>query len=371
MSTISLVKSAFGCKATLYTVLNCKKTSSQSELRSAYRKAALQFHPDRANASNNDNNGDTTLKFQAVSAAYQVLMDEQQRSAYDATGRVLEEHYDDDPFGSSSDNDEGNQQQHYAPRGKRQRPRDQKQQQWEDFFHSIFNEIISTGCTHEENAKLYPGSPQECDDVLRCYTMCKGNMQKVLECIVHATQDDIGRWRKYIIDPAILRGEVDDFFNVNATKKVMPSKVSKKRQTIMTLEDSSSSDDDAVSTAKRKCSSSRPKRLKRGKCDISKNTLVDTDDDEPEDYNAGKSKARSAAMSMREKMDYRVARKRKIKAEKEMEIAKIVQSKDWDSNHFYGKQPTKKNGGGVSDQLLSQIEHKYATKTISERRRKR
>ena len=154
MSTISLVKSAFGCKATLYTVLNCKKTSSQSELRSAYRKAALQFHPDRANASNNDNNGDTTLKFQAVSAAYQVLMDEQQRSAYDATGRVLEEHYDDDPFGSSSDNDEGNQQQHYAPRGKRQRPRDQKQQQWEDFFHSIFNEIISTGCTHEENAKV-------------------------------------------------------------------------------------------------------------------------------------------------------------------------------------------------------------------------
>ena len=101
MSTISLIKSAFGRSATLYTVLNCTKSSTQPELRSAYKKAALRFHPDRA--TNQSNNEETTLKFQAVSAAYQVLMDETQRATYDATGQVIEEH----DVTSSSDDEGG------------------------------------------------------------------------------------------------------------------------------------------------------------------------------------------------------------------------------------------------------------------------
>jgi len=360
MSTISLVKSAFGCKATLYTVLNCTKTSSQSELRSAYRKAALRFHPDRANSAmnNNDGNGDTTLKFQAVSAAYQVLMDGKKRVAYDATGRVLEEYDGDTYYGSSSeDDDEGNQ---HVPRS-----RSQKQQQWEDFFHSIFNEIISAGCKHEDDAKLYYGSNQERDDVLKYYIICKGNLQKVLECIVHAKQGDIGRWRKDIIDPAISKGEVDDFFNVNATRNIIP-KASKKKKQTLTLEDSSSSEDDAVTTTR--SSSSRLKRFKRGKGTPKKNSsLVDTD--EENDDNDEKAETHSAEMSKREKMDYRVAKKRKVRAEKEMEISKIVQSKNWDQ--YPSTQQKKKNRGGVSDKFLSQIEHKYAKKTNPARRRQR
>ena len=84
-----------------------------------------------------------------------------------------------------------------------------------------------------------------------------------------------------------------------------------------------------------------------------------------------KAKTNSTTMSMREKMDYRVAKKRKIKAAKEMEIAKIVQSKTWDggrTNHVYGNQERNKNRGGVSDELLSQIERKYAAKSKSGRR---
>ena len=51
----------------------------------------------------------------------------------------------------------------------------------------------------------------------------------------------------------------------------------------------------------------------------------------------------SYKLSMREKMDYRVAKKRKIKAEKEMEFAKIVQSKNWGAkNHFYTSQQQQK-----------------------------
>ncbi len=388
MTIISLVKAAFGPKATLYTPLDCTKSSSQSELRSAYRKAALRFHPDRANAAKsnhgiNSNDGDTTLKFQAVSAAYQVLMDEKQRAVYDATGRIMEEHNDDS---ASSDNDnEGN---HQAPR--RKRPRNQKQQQCEDFFHSIFNEIISTGSQHESHALSYSGSVQEHNDVLKYYTMCKGNMQKVLECIVHATPEDIGRMRKNIIDPAIYKGEVDNFFNhnVNATTKVgakkkyvmklqdsssseddvIVSNIAKKKYA-KTLEDSSSSDDDVISTTRR--SSSKLKRLKKGKVVAKKTScLLEDTDDELEEKTKSKAKSVATTMSMRDKMDYRVAKKRKLKAQKEMEIAKIVQSKNWEGgiNHFQEHNPAKRNNSGVSDQLLSQIERKYTRKSSSERR---
>eukprot|EP00986_Skeletonema_menzelii_P007439 scaffold2927_cov125-Skeletonema_menzelii.AAC.7 len=375
MSIISLVQSAFGRKATLYTPLNCTKTSSQSELRSAYKKAALRFHPDRSNANNTENSsnndgGDTTLKFQAVSAAYQVLMDEKRRAVYDASGRILEEH-DDDTL--SSDDDEGKQH-------KSKRPRNQTQQQWEDFFQSIFNEIIITGSQHETHAKTYSGSGQEKSDVLKYYKMCKGDMQKVLECVVHATQEDIGRWRKDIIDPAISRGDIDNFFNndVNATKK---GKTKEKCST--SLEDSSSSEDDAMLTSR--TSSIKPKRLRRGADIVIKESscLVDTDD-EFEDCNIKASKSPQpkkksetkstsvATMSMREKMDYRVAKKRKIKAQKEMEIAQIVQSKNWDGRstqiHFRDKPDKRMNRGGVSDQLLSEIERKYATKSHSKKR---
>ena len=293
------------------------------------------------------------------------------------------EEYDDDSASSDNDN-EGKQQQ--IPR--RKRPRNQKQQQWEDFFHSVFNEIISTGSQHENHALSYSGSVQEHTDVLKYYTMCKGNMQKVLECIVHATQRDMCRWRKDIIDPAICRGEVDDFFNhdvdattkVNAKKKLEDSSSSeddviiasndtkKKCSMIMKLEDSSSSEDDAISTTRR--SSTKLKRLKSGK-DIAKKTsclLVDTDDELEQ---TTKTKSTATMMSMRDKMDYRVAKKRKLKAKKEMEIAKIVQSKNWDGgiNHFHEDNPARRNNRGVvSDQLLSQIERKYATKSSSERK---
>jgi molecular chaperone DnaJ len=51
------------------------------ELKSAFRKAAMQFHPDR-------NPGDTTceVKFKEVNEAYQCLSDPQKRSAYDRFG---------------------------------------------------------------------------------------------------------------------------------------------------------------------------------------------------------------------------------------------------------------------------------------------
>ena len=52
---------------------------------------------------------------------------------------------------------------------------------------------------------------------------------------------------------------------------------------------------------------------------------------------------------MREKMDYRVAKKRKIKAQKEMEIANIIQSKNWDGVVRDNPGKRRNRAGGVND----------------------
>ena len=54
-------------KACYYEILGVSRTCTEVELKSAFRKAAMQFHPDR-------NPGDTTceVKFKEVNEAYQM-----------------------------------------------------------------------------------------------------------------------------------------------------------------------------------------------------------------------------------------------------------------------------------------------------------
>jgi len=59
------------------------RTVSEQELKSAYRKLALQHHPDR-----NPNNPDAEEKFKEVSEAYAILADSDKRAAYDRYGHA-------------------------------------------------------------------------------------------------------------------------------------------------------------------------------------------------------------------------------------------------------------------------------------------
>jgi molecular chaperone DnaJ len=70
-------------KRDYYEVLGIARAATEQEIKSAYRKLALQFHPDR-----NPNNPDAEEKFKECSEAYAVLADVEKRSVYDRFGHA-------------------------------------------------------------------------------------------------------------------------------------------------------------------------------------------------------------------------------------------------------------------------------------------
>ena len=67
-----------------YEVLGIAKTASVEEIKSAYRKSALKWHPDR----NPDNKDEAEVRFRECTEAYSVLSDSQKRQIYDTYGHA-------------------------------------------------------------------------------------------------------------------------------------------------------------------------------------------------------------------------------------------------------------------------------------------
>src|SRR5262245_46829575 len=69
--------------ADFYTTLGVGKTASDDEIKQAYRKLAMQYHPDR-----NGGSKEAEEKFKTITEAYDVLRDPQKRAAFDRYGEA-------------------------------------------------------------------------------------------------------------------------------------------------------------------------------------------------------------------------------------------------------------------------------------------
>ena len=70
-------------KRDYYEVLGVARGAAETELKAAYRKLALQYHPDR-----NQGSKDAEEHFKEAAEAYAVLSDPQKRGAYDRFGHA-------------------------------------------------------------------------------------------------------------------------------------------------------------------------------------------------------------------------------------------------------------------------------------------
>ncbi|XP_064613716.1 dnaJ homolog subfamily B member 6-like isoform X5 [Liolophura sinensis] len=66
-----------------YVVLGVRQTASDADIKKAYRKLALKWHPDK----NPDRKEEAEKKFKEISEAYEVLSDKKKREIYDRYGR--------------------------------------------------------------------------------------------------------------------------------------------------------------------------------------------------------------------------------------------------------------------------------------------
>jgi molecular chaperone DnaJ len=70
-------------KRDFYEVLGVSKTANEAEIKSAFRKLAVRYHPDK-----NAGNPEAETKFKEINEAYQILSNPQKRAAYDRYGHA-------------------------------------------------------------------------------------------------------------------------------------------------------------------------------------------------------------------------------------------------------------------------------------------
>lgn len=161
---------------------NNASSITSSEIKKAYRLRALKCHPDKAKTD--EERAKFHTEFQTVALAYSVLGDETRRRRYDNGGSMEEAMRDDGLNGEDGTS-------------------------MREFFEDLWKSHITTDII-EKDKEVYRNGGEERADILKYYVEGKGNMEVVMENVLHSLEDDEPRFRK-VIEEAIDNGEVKSY----------------------------------------------------------------------------------------------------------------------------------------------------------------
>lgn len=182
-----LLENAFGDKS-VYEILEVSKDASDDQIKKAYRKLALKYHPDKG--------GDAKL-FQALSLAHSILSDPEKRNIYDQTGSV--------------DSEEASQDFSF----------------WYEYFRGLFPKISVSDI--DKFQEKYHGSKDEKNDVIAAYNQHLGDVKKIMESVMLAEEGDEHRICT-VIDNAIDEGVLETTKKYTSTRVSADVSAKKKRK---------------------------------------------------------------------------------------------------------------------------------------------
>ncbi|KAI8838065.1 DnaJ domain-containing protein [Chytridium lagenaria] len=182
----------------LYAFFSISKTATPAEIKKAYHKLCLVYHPDKlATLKTDEDKLEATKKFQELAKFYNVLSDVDKKARYDSTGAI-------------DDTDEARFEGMRPPGG------------WDKYFKDLWGGLVTEQSINVFAAK-YKGSLEEKVDLFEAYKTSEGNMDTVLDSVPLCTYEDEDRFRA-IVAEAVKNGDVPKykkFFTVDkaATEK--------------------------------------------------------------------------------------------------------------------------------------------------------
>lgn len=165
-----------------YDVLGLDNKANPLEIKKAYKKLSLQFHPDKLQQQQQDQQGeDVKDVFPKIQFAYSILSDQNKRTRYDTTGSL---------GGGGVDDDE-------------------EFFDWKQYFDSL-TEKITVEMIDEDKIK-YQNSPEEEEDIIQNFKYYEGDFLKLFEVIPHLEFDEQQESRIFDKIESLINNSPDDF----------------------------------------------------------------------------------------------------------------------------------------------------------------
>ncbi|GET00144.1 DnaJ-domain-containing protein [Rhizophagus clarus] len=165
----------------LYSLFSLTEKATPAEIKRAYYKLALQYHPDKQLSSTTEEREEKTKKFQALGFAYSILSDPKKREKYDRTGETA------DLPGIEDLGKDG----------------------WDTFFKELWSGIVNAKSIEEFKNK-YQGTEEERKDLIEAYNNFKGDMDKIMASVPGSSADDEPRFCE-VLKEAIKSKEIRSY----------------------------------------------------------------------------------------------------------------------------------------------------------------